>query len=146
MPYHPIGKLRLVLHTFVMYDSLWYDNLTKPLLQPPSWIFSPVWIILYGTILAAVILYSVTITTKNKAGGYICFVIHMILNILWSPVFFYLHKVDIALIILFLMDFLAALMISRFFCVSKLAGIILFPYFIWLMFATYLNIQILILN
>ena len=129
-----------------MYDSLWYDSLTKPLLQPPSWIFSPVWIILYGTILAAVILYSVTITTKDKAGGYICFVTHMILNILWSPVFFYLHKVDIALIILFLMDFLAAIIISRFFYVSKLAGIILFPYFIWLMFATYLNIQILILN
>lgn len=129
-----------------MYDSLWYDSLTKPTFQPPAWIFSPVWIILYGTLLAAVILYSVTITNKRKAGGYICFIVHMVLNLLWSPVFFYLHKMDIALFILVIMDLTAVFIITKFFQISKISGAILIPYFLWLMFATYLNFEIMILN
>lgn len=129
-----------------MYDSLWYDSLIKPALQPPVWIFSPVWIILYGTLLAAIILYSVTITKNRKAGGYICFIVHMILNLLWSPIFFYLHKTDIALFIILIMDLTAIFVILKFFQVSKISGIILIPYFLWLMFATYLNYQFWVLN
>ena len=129
-----------------MYSSVWYDNLTKPFLQPPSWVFSPVWIILYGTLLVAIILYSITITKKNKKNGYIYFIVHMIFNITWSPVFFYLHKIDIALAVILIMDFTAIFMITKFFSVSKLSGAILFPYFLWLIFATYLNISFLLLN
>ena len=129
-----------------MYSSLWYDNLIKPAFQPPAWIFTPVWIILYGTLLAAVIIYSVTKTSKNKKSGYICFIVHMIFNILWSPVFFYLHQIDIALVIIFIMIFTAVLVIVHFFRASKLSGCILIPYFIWLIFAAYLNFQLFLLN
>lgn len=129
-----------------MYDSVWYDNLTKPFLQPPAWIFSPVWIILYGTLLLAVILYSIKISSKNKLGGYICFIVQMVFNLLWSPVFFGLHRIDAALVIILIMDLLTILLIYRFFFVSKISGIILIPYFAWLIFATYLNSQFLILN
>ena len=129
-----------------MYSSVWYDSLIKPAFQPPAWIFSPVWTILYGTLFAALILYSVAITKKEKFAGYIFFVIHMIFNTLWSPVFFYLHRIDIALIIILIVDFLAILMILKFFQISKLSGVILVPYFFWLMFATYLNLSFLILN
>lgn len=129
-----------------MYSSLWYDNLTKPFLQPPAWVFPPVWIILYGTILTSVILYTITISSKDKKSGYICFIVHMIFNLLWSPVFFYLHKTDIALGIVLIMDFTALLVIYRFFRISKISGLILIPYFLWLVFATYLNAQICLLN
>ncbi len=129
-----------------MYSSLWYDSLTKPVLQPPAWIFSPVWIILYGTLFIALILYSVKFTKKEKIFGYIYFVVHMIFNMLWSPVFFSLHRIDIALCIILLMDITAILMILKFFDVSKLSGVLLVPYFFWLMFATYLNIGFFILN
>lgn len=129
-----------------MYDSLWYDNLTKPFLQPPAWVFTPVWIILYLTLFIALILYSVTFTSKNKMSGYICFIVHMIFNLLWSPIFFYLHRIDIALVIIFVMVFTAVLMILKFFQISKLSGAILFPYLIWLLFAAYLNISLCILN
>lgn len=129
-----------------MFASVWYDSLTKPFLQPPAWIFTPVWIILYGSLLVSVIIYSITFTSKNKINGYIYFIIHMIFNLLWSPVFFYLHKTDIALAIIFIMDFTAILTVYKFFSISKISGFILLPYLCWISFATYLNIQLLILN
>lgn len=129
-----------------MYSSIWYDNLTKPFFQPPAWIFSPVWIIMYGLLLTSIILYSISISEKKKMSGYIYFVVHMIFNLLWSPIFFSLHKIDIALILILIMDFTAILLISKFFSISRLAGSLLFPYFFWLMFATYLNLQFWRLN
>ena len=129
-----------------MYSSVWYDSLTKPPLQPPGWIFTPVWIILYGTLLISLILYSIEITKEKKMSGYIYFIVHMVFNLLWSPVFFYLHRVDIALVIIFVMLSSAILMIIKFYKVSKLAGGILFPYLLWLIFAGYLNSGIYLLN
>ena len=129
-----------------MYNSIWYDSLTKPFLQPPAWVFPPVWIILYGTIFVSLILYSITITAQNKTNGYILFIIHMIFNLLWSPVFFYLNRPDISLFIIAILIFTAVLIIIKFFRVSKISSVILIPYFLWLLFAAYLNIQICILN
>ena len=129
-----------------MYSSVWYDSLIKPTFQPPAWIFTPIWIILYLTLFISLILYSVTITSKNKMNGYVYFIVHMIFNLLWSPVFFYLHKIDIALVIVFIMIFTAVLMIIQYFRVSKSAGFILLPYFAWLIFAAFLNFQLLMLN
>jgi len=134
------------IHNEIMYDSLWYDSLIKPVIQPPAWIFTPVWVILYGMLFAALILYAVTVTSEKKMNGYVYFIVHMIFNLLWSPVFFYLHKIDIALVIILIMIFTAVLMIIRFFRVSKLAGFFLLPYFLWLIFAFYLNFEFLILN
>ena len=129
-----------------MYSSIWYDSLTKPFLQPPAWIFSPVWIIMYGLLLTSIILYTISISEKKKMNGYIYFVVHMIFNLIWSPVFFNLHKIDIALVLILIMDFTAILLISKFFSISKLAGSLLFPYLVWLLFATYLNLQFWRLN
>jgi len=129
-----------------MFDTVWYDNLTKPFLNPPAWIFPPVWIILYCSLLIALILFTVSFSKKKKFDGYVLFLVHMIFNFLWSPVFFILHKINIALAIVILMDVTAVLMIRKFFSVSKLSGYILFPYLFWIFFATYLNIQFLVLN
>lgn len=129
-----------------MYSSVWYDSLIKPFLQPPAWIFSPVWIIMYGLLLTSIILYSISISEKKKMSGYIYFIVHMIFNLLWSPVFFTLHKIDIAFVLILIMDFTAILLISKFFSISKLAGSLLFPYLVWLLFATYLNLQFWRLN
>ena len=129
-----------------MYNTDWYDNLVKPFLTPPEWIFPPVWIFLYATLLISLIIYSITITQKKKINGYILFVAHMIFNVLWSPVFFALHNIGLAFIIVILMDITAFFMIKNFFSVSRIAGIILIPYFCWILFATYLNLQFLVLN
>ncbi len=129
-----------------MYDSVWYNSLTKPFLQPPAWIFTPVWIILYGVILTSIIIYAITPSKKDKTNGYVYLIIHMIFNLLWSPIFFLLHKINIALFVILIMCITLILMIYKFFSISKLAGTILLPYLCWIIFAFYLNIQFLRLN
>lgn len=129
-----------------MYNTIWYDNLTKPFLNPPSWIFTPVWIILYITIFIALVLYTVAITKKNKLNGYVVFIVHMIFNLIWSPVFFLLKRIDIALFIIIIIDLTAIMILKNFWNISKISCVILIPYLAWLLFATYLNCQILILN
>jgi len=129
-----------------MFNSIWFDSLNKPILQPPAWIFSPIWIILYATLIIALIIYSRKISKKSKLVGYILFAVHMSFNILWSPVFFLFHQIEIALFIILIIDITAFFLIKKIFYISKIAGTILIPYFIWIIFATYLNIQFCILN
>lgn len=129
-----------------MFDSNWYDTLTKPLLNPPAWVFTPVWIILYITIFVALILYTIKFSSCSKFSGYIYFVVQMLLNLAWSPAFFYAHNIGLALVIIILLDIMVILMIAKFFSVSKLSGLILIPYLIWILFATYLNISFFIHN
>lgn len=129
-----------------MFDSLWYDTLSKPFLNPPAWIFSPVWIVLYSTMLTALVLYSLKYSSKSKLRGYVYFITQLLLNLSWSPAFFIMHNLGLALGIILLMDLFVLLTIIRFHTVSKLSGIILVPYFLWILFATYLNIAFLILN
>jgi tryptophan-rich sensory protein len=130
----------------IMFNTIWYDNLIKPALHPPAWIFSPVWIILYGTIFTALILYTIKATHRNKLSGYIYFIVQMILNLAWSPIFFYFHNIGLALIVIILLDMSILINIIKFYKVSKLSGLILIPYFLWVLFATYLNISFFILN
>ncbi len=129
-----------------MFDSNWYDTLTKPLLNPPGWVFTPVWIILYITIFASLILYTIKFSHNSKLSGYIYFVVQMLLNLAWSPAFFYAHNIGLALVIIILLDIMVILMIAKFLSVSKLSGLILIPYLIWILFATYLNISFFIHN
>lgn len=128
-----------------MFKSIWYYNLLKPPFAPPDWIFSPVWSILYCTIVIALLLY-IFKPAENKKSGYIYFATQLILNCLWTPAFFYLQNILLALIIIILLDIFVLLTIYSFYKVSKFASLILIPYLIWILFATYLNIGYLILN
>ena len=133
-------------YNYIMYNTSWFNLLNKPFLNPPSYIFTPIWIILYGLLLVALILYSIKPTHKNKFRGYIYFVFQMLLNLAWSPTFFGMQNITLALIIIVLMDIFALMVIINFYKISKLSGAILIPYFLWLMFATYLNTGYLFLN
>lgn len=128
-----------------MFSSEWYYNLTKPILSPPDWIFAPMWTFLYILIIIALILYAIT-PAKNKKYGYIFFIIQILLNFSWSPIFFLMQNITLALIVIILLDIFVVLTIRKFYSVSKISGIILVPYLIWILFATYLNIGYLILN
>ena len=85
-------------------------------------------------------------TRQNKISGYVIFLIQMILNILWTPAFFGLKNPALALAVIILLDIAVLMTIVSFYKISKPAGVILIPYFIWITFATYLNLGILILN
>lgn len=125
-------------------SSAWYTGLTLSPLQPPPWAFAAIWTVLY--ILLAVSF--VRIVSKRRicraaAAGYI---INIILNALWSPVFFLSHAPLPALIVM------AALLVNLFFLMRNVfsedrpAFVLLLPYLIWLCIAAVLNVSILALN
>ncbi|HIS74744.1 TPA: tryptophan-rich sensory protein [Candidatus Galligastranaerophilus intestinavium] len=128
-----------------MLDYIWYFSLTKPYLTPPAWIFAPVWSFLYLTIAFSFVLYFLK-KDENKGLGYLYFLVQMILNLIWTPVFFGTKNILLALIVIILMDVFIILTIKKFYEVRKFAGLILIPYLIWTLFATYLNFGYFILN
>ena len=129
-----------------MLDLTWYTTLEKPALTPPVWVFAPAWIFLHITIFAALLLFTVTRTRKSKIMGYTYFILQVILNILWTPSFFILNNPALALIDIIALDIFVLLNIIEFYKISKFSGLLLIPYLLWLIFATYLNAGILILN
>ena len=128
-----------------MYNSIWYNNLTKPLFAPPDWLFAPVWMVLYVLIFAALVFYFLQ-KTENKESGYLFFGIQLFLNIIWSPIFFMAKNIAGAFFVIILLDIFVVLTLIKFYSVKKIAGILLVPYLIWILFATYLNGGYLFLN
>ncbi len=127
-------------------DYSWYSALIQPPLKPPAWIFAPVWTILYISMGVSLFLYARKYTIKSKAWGYVLFFTQLLVNLSWSPAFFGLKNIGLALALIILLDILVLFNIIEFFKISKSAARCLIPYFIWLLFATYLNIGIFILN
>ena len=128
-----------------MFNSVWYKTLTKPALSPPNWVFLPVWTILYIMMFTSLYIYSISVE-DNKYSGYAYFIIQFLLNVSWSPVFFGLKNILFALCIIILLDITIILTIKEFYKASKISAYLLIPYFVWVIFATYLNISYLILN
>lgn len=129
-----------------MFDFSWYQTLNQPPLAPPAWIFSPVWIVLYIIMAISLFLFIRKPSLQSKVWGYVLFATQILLNLAWTPAFFGIKNIGLALIIVILLDILVLFNIIEFSKVSKLAGKLLIPYFLWILFATYLNAGILILN
>jgi len=127
-------------------DDFWFSTLNKPYLSPPDWVFTPVWTFLYVTIAISFILFLKTGNLKEKLFPITVFVIQLILNFIWGPVFFGMENIALALIIVLALLLSIGLTIFLFFRYSKVASLILIPYFLWVSFATYLNVGYFILN
>ena len=132
-------------HNF-MQNINWYHSLNKPYLSPPDWIFAPVWTILYITIIISFLLFIKDGLSSKKIIPLILFVIQIILNLIWTPVFFNLQNIKLGFVVLFLLWIFLIFTIKKFYKISKPAGLILIPYLIWTTFALYLNLGILVLN
>lgn len=121
----------------------WYINLKKSPLTPPGYVFSIVWIILYIMISISV---WIILTLQKKENQLtlpiILFIIQLILNFLWSPLFFKYHLIYESLFLLFVIWMLVLIIIYLFYSIDKNASILLIPYIIWLSFALYLNFYI----
>ena len=128
-----------------MFNSVWYNNLIKPLFSPPKFLFAPIWTILYITILISFILFFKE-KNEDKIFGYLYFSLQFFLNLIWSPIFFGLKNIGFALLIIVLLDIFVYLNIKEFYRISKISGLILIPYFIWILYATYLNFGYFVLN
>jgi len=122
----------------------WYPTLIKPWFTPPGWLFGPVWTALYLLMGVAVGLVWHKSTGINLA--LVLFAAQLVLNILWSFFFFYLHAPALALVDILLLEIAVFIALVLFWRIVALAGILLLPYLIWVSFATVLNASIVWLN
>ena len=124
----------------------WYQTLIQPPLAPPAWLFAPVWTILYISMAVSLFFYARKAVLHSKTWGYVLFFTQLLVNFAWPPAFFLMKNITLALAIVILLDILVLFNIIEFFKISKTSARILIPYFIWILFATYLNFGILFLN
>ena len=124
----------------------WYAGLAKPSWTPPDWIFGPVWSVLYLSMAVAAWLVWRQTGLAGAAVPTALFGIQLLLNTLWSWLFFGLHSPSAALVdIILLWTAIAATMVA-FWRRSMVAGIIFLPYLVWVSFASVLNLAIWRLN
>lgn len=130
----------------------WYAGIVKPAINPPAWVFGPVWTTLFALmgIAAFLVWSSYTRASADKKKGVkvalILFGGQLVLNTLWSIIFFGLHSPGGAFIeIVFLWLAIIATIVA-FAKISKPAAWLLLPYILWVSFAMYLNYAIWALN
>ena len=123
----------------------WYNKLNKSIITPPDYVFPIVWSILYITIFISFLII-IYYTGFSYQKAIIFFTIQMVLNLLWTPIFFKLRNIRLSLIIIILMWIFILLTILEFLKINKYAGLILVPYLLWVSLATYLNVYIYINN
>ena len=124
-----------------------FEELNKPPLSPPGWLFPVVWTILYilmGVSSYLIIRSGAEKTEINRALA--VYVYQLIVNFLWPTFFFNFQWYLFSFMWLVLLWLLVLVMIVRFYNISKLAGVLQIPYLIWLTFAGYLNLGVWLLN
>jgi translocator protein len=125
----------------------WYLGIIKPELNPPSWVFGPVWTTLYALMgIAVFLVWKKGLNSKGVKIALGIFILQLILNTFWSIIFFGFQSPGWALVeIIFLWVTILATVIA-FARVSKPATWLLLPYILWVSFAVYLNYSVWILN
>ena len=128
----------------ISFNEPWYSQLVKSNYNPPDWIFAPVWTTLYLMMTLAIWFYW---HSKNREMNtiYIYF-IHIVFNTTWSIVFFGLHQILLALIVLMILIALIIILILRFKRVNYVSSYLMIPYLLWTLYALFLNFNLLILN
>lgn len=131
---------------FTSTDTAWYLGLAKPSFQPSGWLFGPVWTLLYSLMGVALVRVAVRRDRPGARQAIGLFAAQMVLNAIWSPIFFGAEAIALALGVILLLVVMVGLTMRRFFAVDRLAGWLLVPYLAWLAFATVLNGAIVVLN
>lgn len=127
--------------------STWFVTLNKPSFNPPSWVFAPVWTVLYVLMgISFYIIWKSHAKLEKRYTGYTYYWLQLTLNFLWSFLFFYFQRPDLALVDIILLFILIASTIFSFRKISKTAAWLLVPYLCWVAFATALNFEIWRLN
>ena len=125
----------------------WYAALEKPVFTPPNWLFFPAWVTLYFLMaVAAFLVWRRGLDSPGVRTALIVFLVQLVLNALWSVVFFGLESPVwgvVVILILWVAILATILLFSR---ISRAAALLLIPYILWVSFATALNISIWLLN
>ncbi len=137
------------LGSFVTMDSVttWYSDLSRPFFTPPDWTFGVVWPILYVMMgISVFLIWNIGINKRQVKVAIGLFVLQLVLNGLWTPIFFGLHMIAIALVEIVLLWAAILLTIKAFWRISKLSTFFLLPYLLWVSFAVVLNTAFWYLN
>lgn len=121
-----------------------YQNMVKPPLSPPSIVFPIVWTILY--ILMGISYFLATKDNENNKELDQIYLLQLLVNFMWPIIFFVLEMYFTAFLWIILLLILVIVMIKELLKVNKISGYLQIPYLIWLLFATYLNLGITLLN
>ena len=125
----------------------YFELLSKPPLSPPPWVFGPVWTVLYLMIgLSLYTFWQSRAKAEAKKTGYLFFILQMVANFFWSLFFFGLENPLLGLINILLLDLLVIGNIYFFSRLSRPAAWLLIPYLLWICFASYLNLVIVLIN
>jgi benzodiazapine receptor len=125
----------------------WYAGLEKPDLTPPSWVFGPVWTVLY--IMMGLSLYLILQSGIKKgevAFGLILFIFQLLLNVGWSYVFFGGQSTLFGFVVIIALWAVLLSTIIQVFRFTVAGAALLIPYLIWVSFAAYLNYAIMMMN
>jgi tryptophan-rich sensory protein len=125
----------------------WYATLVKPALNPPGWVFGPVWTLLYALMgVAAFWVWKKGWHKKEVRIALSLFILQLFLNVFWSFIFFGLHSPVWAFVNIILMWLAIVSTMIAFWKISRPAFYLLVPYVLWVTFAAYLNLTIMIIN
>lgn len=125
----------------------WYAALEKPAFTPPNAVFGPVWATLYLLMgIAIFLIWRKGLEVEGVKPAFIIFWVQLVINVLWSVVFFGLKSPLAGMVVIIILWFAILFTIIRFFKISKVAGGLLIPYIAWVSIASYLNVGVWMLN
>jgi benzodiazapine receptor len=136
----------------------WYPTLVKPHFAPPTWVFAPVWTVLYATMAVCAWLIWKTPRRRARSGSLrsakdtqgaarvdalAIFYVQLFLNLIWTPIFFQSHRLLVSAVVIMALWLAIVATIILFWRVRALAAALLLPYLGWVTFATALNLALL---
>ncbi|GAB5054543.1 MULTISPECIES: TspO/MBR family protein [Pediococcus] len=124
-----------------------YNSLSLPPLAPPDYLFGIVWPLLYLLIaISGYLIYQSIAFKGEKTTSYLLFAVQLGLNFVWSIVFFGGNYYWVGVVIVIILDLVVLGCILQYYKVNRAASVLLIPYLIWILFATYLTIGVAVLN
>jgi benzodiazapine receptor len=124
------------------YANRWFAALQKPALMPPGWAFAAAWTILYILMALAFAMILHARGARGRGIAISLFLAQLLLNLLWSPLFFRAHQVGEALALILLLLVAVIVTTALFWRIRKAAGLLMLPYIVWLAFAAFLTYEI----
>ncbi|MGE9270781.1 MAG: TspO/MBR family protein [Verrucomicrobiales bacterium] len=125
----------------------WYAQLSRPAGTPPNAVFGPVWTTLYICIgVSFALMWHRVQPGSHRKQAMRLFIIQWCLNLSWTPLFFGARQLGFALVILLALVTALTLTVHHFYRLERTAGILLVPYLLWILYATYLNAGFWLLN
>ena len=122
----------------------WYRHLKKSRLNPPDWLFPVAWTVLY--IVIAFVGMRIAILAAGKPYAIALWSLQITLNTIWTPVFFGLRRISLAMVFMVLLWISVFAMVLSYAYIDLICASLLVPYLIWVSFAAFLNFQVLVLN